>query len=77
MIVPVLDAIYEICSQDADDVLHRMMEDVGSSTKNLHGHGGPVYGLSFSPGVLGTYFFKLDLRSGNYHSLRVRRTLRG
>lgn len=38
--------------QDADDVLHRMLEDIGSSSKNLHGHGGPVYGLSFSPGDL-------------------------
>ena len=38
--------------KDADDVLHRMLEDIGSSSKNLHGHGGPVYGLSFSPGEL-------------------------
>ncbi len=34
---------------DADDVLHRMMEDTGTTARNLHGHGGPVYGLSFSP----------------------------
>lgn len=36
--------------RDADDVLHRMMDDnSGESSKTLLGHSGPIYALSFSP----------------------------
>lgn len=36
--------------RDADDVLHRMMDEhSGETSKFLLGHSGPVYGLSFSP----------------------------
>ena len=41
-----LDAI----NRDSDDVLHRMLdESTAEMQKTLHGHSGPVYGLSFSP----------------------------
>ncbi|XP_071745280.1 transcription initiation factor TFIID subunit 5, partial [Lepeophtheirus salmonis] len=37
-------------NRDADDVLHRMMEDnSGVVSRTLYGHSGPVYGISFSP----------------------------
>merc|ERR1711953_529565 len=40
----------ENLNRDADDVLHRMMdESISEISKNLHGHAGPVYGLAFSP----------------------------
>jgi len=40
----------ENLNRDADDVLHRMMDESTSEiSKNLHGHAGPVYGLAFSP----------------------------
>lgn len=33
-----------------DDVLVRMMDDrTSETTKNLYGHSGPIYSLSFSP----------------------------
>lgn len=37
-------------NRDSDDVLIRMLdESSGEMHKTLHGHSGPVYGLSFSP----------------------------
>lgn len=37
-------------NREADDVLHRMMEESsGETSKSLVGHAGPVYGLSFNP----------------------------
>ena len=35
---------------DADDILQRMLdESTAETSKNLYGHSGPVYGVSFSP----------------------------
>eukprot|EP00090_Calanus_glacialis_P040049 TRINITY_DN6978_c0_g1_i1.p1 TRINITY_DN6978_c0_g1~~TRINITY_DN6978_c0_g1_i1.p1 ORF type:complete len:749 (-),score=253.58 TRINITY_DN6978_c0_g1_i1:122-2248(-) len=43
------DALKDI-NREADDVLHRMMEETsGETSKSLVGHSGPVYGLSFNP----------------------------
>ena len=37
-------------NRDADDVLHRMMDESSAAiNKDLYGHSGPVYGVSFSP----------------------------
>jgi len=37
-------------NREADDVLHRMMEESsGETSRSLVGHSGPVYGLSFNP----------------------------
>ena len=42
--------VQECIDRDADDVLHRMMDDsTAEQSKLLLGHSGPVYGLSFSP----------------------------
>ena len=43
-------ALKDCIDRDADDVLHRMMDDSSAEqSKMLLGHAGPVYGLSFSP----------------------------
>lgn len=39
----------ENLDKESDDVMLRIMMDMGSDMKILFGHGGPVYGLSFSP----------------------------
>lgn len=40
----------ELIDREADDVLPRMMDDKNTSdVRVLHGHSGPIYGLSFSP----------------------------
>jgi len=43
------DSLKDI-NREAEDVLHRMMDDSSAETsKELVGHSGPVYGVSFSP----------------------------
>ncbi|KAL8563934.1 hypothetical protein ACOMHN_059364 [Nucella lapillus] len=40
----------ELIDRDADDVLERMLDDsTGTTTRQLFGHSGPVYAVSFSP----------------------------
>ncbi|MGH0132942.1 UNVERIFIED_CONTAM: hypothetical protein FKN15_051160 [Acipenser sinensis] len=39
-----------LIDKDSDDVLERIMDEkTASESKNLYGHSGPVYGISFSP----------------------------
>lgn len=39
-----------LIDKESDDVLERIMDEkTASESKILHGHGGPVYGVSFSP----------------------------
>ncbi|MGH0135551.1 UNVERIFIED_CONTAM: hypothetical protein FKN15_066159 [Acipenser sinensis] len=42
-----------LIDKDSDDVLERIMDEkTASESKNLYGHSGPVYGISFSPDSL-------------------------
>lgn len=39
-----------LIDKESDDVLERIMDEkTASESKILHGHSGPVYGVSFSP----------------------------
>ena len=39
-----------LIDKESDDVLERIMDEkTASESKILHGHSGPVYGISFSP----------------------------
>lgn len=39
-----------LIDKESDDVLERIMDEkTASESKILHGHAGPVYGVSFSP----------------------------
>lgn len=58
--IPALCHVINFCSlrcedlnlidKESDDVLERIMDEkTASESKILHGHSGPVYGVSFSP----------------------------
>lgn len=58
--IPALCHVIHFCSllsrdlnlidKESDDVLERIMDEkTASESKILHGHSGPVYGVSFSP----------------------------
>lgn len=45
-----LSADLNLIDKESDDVLERIMDEkTASESKILHGHSGPVYGVSFSP----------------------------
>lgn len=50
MFPSLLPADLNLIDKESDDVLERIMDEKTSSeSKILHGHSGPVYGVSFSP----------------------------